>query len=149
MIFLKNAWEILKKVWTVFVAIGFFYFVFFKLFPYLQTKSDHDRGCEIYHNIYTQSGKYKVEKKFIDYDNHARRRVDYSVNDIGEGTMIFDDALNLMYYNLQPGDSVIKKKNSMYYDLKSKTTNKDSMYEYYISCKDTINAKRLTPEDKN
>ena len=139
--------EILKKIWPIFIVIAL-YLVFNKLLPYLGSESDY--GCELYHNVYMQSLKYKVLKKYTDTYQHNYEKVEYSFNNNSEqGTMIFDVELNVMFYNLQPGDSVIKKKNSMFYDLKSKTTLKDSLFEFYISCKDTIAAKKPRPDDKN
>jgi hypothetical protein len=139
--------KILKKAWVVLIWIALYLFIF-KLIPYLDSKRDD--GCEIYHNVYAQSLKYMVVKKYTDTYQHNYEKVEYSFNNNSErGTMIFDVQLNIMFYNLQPGDSVIKKKNSMFYDLKSKTTLRDSLYEFYISCKDTTAAKKPRPDDKS
>lgn len=148
MSFFNKRSKIFMIMRLIFVVI-IFYLIFFRLFPYLLEKSDSDRGCKIYHKVYIENLKFKVVKKFTDHDNHNNWTVNYSFNNGEHGTMIFGEALNLMFYKLQPGDSVIKHKNSMYFNLKSKNSLKDSMYEYYVLCKDTLNARRRAPEDKN
>ena len=137
---------IVKKALPFIILIAM-YLVFNKLLPYLSDK--YNDGCEIYHRVYIQAIKFKVFDKFTDEQNHNRQTVNY-LNDKGKtASMLFvDDKLNLMYYNLKFGDSVIKKKYSMFYDLKSATTLKDSLYEYYVTCKDTIKAQQPRPDDK-
>jgi len=110
------------------------YLIFFKLLPYLTNKY---HGCYIHEDIYKQNIKSIVTGKFIDAANHNNKTIVYSTG-VHPGQMIFPGYLEDMYDYLNVGDSVIKEKSSVYYRVKSNVTNKDTVFKFYTTCKDSL-----------
>lgn len=121
----------------IFWVIGWIviYIVFFKVLPKL---TDKYHGCYIHKDVYVQSIKSRIIRKFIDSANHAEETIAFLGKDNKEEKMIFTPEFNGMYDSINEGDSIIKEKNSIYYKVIFETTGKDTIFKFYTTCKDSL-----------
>lgn len=122
------------RVLILITGLTILYFVFFKILPYLDKKY---HGCYIYQDINDQEMKSIVVEKLIDKANHNEETIIFSDGKKSIKKMIFPGYLEDMYFYLNIGDSVIKRKNSIYYRVKSKLTGKDTTFKLEVTCNDS------------
>ena len=124
-----------KKVTIAISGWILIYLVFFKLLPYL---TDRYHGCYIHEDVYKQAIKSTILDKYIDSENHNSETAIYA-GDHNKGViMVFRPEFGALYDFLNAGDSIIKKKGSIYYEVKSKATGKDTLFKFYTTCKDSL-----------
>jgi hypothetical protein len=123
-----------KILFTIFCMV-IIYVIFIRLLPYL---NDKNYDCDLYNKIYYQQISALVERKFIDTRNHNYRKIIYSEKAKVKQDMILEGEFQEIYDFLKVGDSLIKKKKSIYYKVKSNTTGKDTLFKLETDCKDTL-----------
>lgn len=107
--------------------------------PYL---SDNYQGCYIHKEIYGDEISAIIVSKYVDYDNHGEQTIAYVENGKSERKMVFPGYLIDLYDYSNVGDSIVKRKNSIDYRIKSKIDGKDSIFTFESFCKDSIAIKR-------
>ncbi|NHA02855.1 hypothetical protein G7092_03575 [Mucilaginibacter sp. HC2] len=126
-----------KRIIFWLIGWAIIYAVFFQVLPYL---TDRYHGCYIHQDVYAQSIKSVVFKKFIDHANHNEKTIVYLENN-REKSMIFTPEFYGMYDFIDVTDSIIKNINSVNYRVKNKTTGKDTTMKFDTTCKDSLNKK--------
>jgi hypothetical protein len=96
-------------------------------------------GCGKHQEVYNQSISGRVLQKYIDSKNHNYQTVVFSGMDgYQPGVMIFSPEFYDMFDLINVGDSVVKKKNTIYYKVIFKATGKDTLFPFHSVCKDSL-----------
>ena len=107
-------------IWiALFLTIVFIIFLY--VFPHLNGENN---GCYLHKEVYVQEIRSKIEKKFINTPNHALKKIIYLDHDSNENELVFTAEYKGMYDSLSVGDSIIKKRGTLDYEVKSKATGK-------------------------
>lgn len=96
-----------NKILYLIVAGIVLYIVFFAILPRL---GDRYKGCNLHHDVYVQSIRSRVLKKFVDSSNHYDQVIVYSGQDKEPHIMSFTPEFLDMFDRINPGDSIIKEK---------------------------------------
>ena len=123
----------LKTILLVIFAILFYSFIFYLLPQYNQRYY----GCSLHQEVYVQKISSKLKRKFINADEHNFPTIIYSDNG-EEQSMVLGNEFGSMFEDLNVGDSIIKRKNSINYEVKPNSTKVDTIYKFYTNCKDSI-----------
>ena len=118
------------------VGLGLMYFILIYYVPHWHEESS---GCYLHHEVYVQNIRSKIEKKLIDSHNHNYKEIIYLDENKEEKTMVFTPEFQVMFDSLNVGDTIIKEKNSIYYKIKYNKLQKDTIFQFYTMCKDSIN----------
>jgi hypothetical protein len=124
-----------RKIIIVIVFWIILYFIIFQLIPYYNNKY---AGCSLHKEVYTQFINSTITRKFIDSNEHANPTISYNKEDGTEQSMVLYGEFDGMFDYISVGDSILKKKNSLFYIIKSKVTRKDSIFKFDSVCKDSI-----------
>ena len=125
----------IKKIILGIIFYIFLYIFITRLYPYYHNKYV---GCSLHKDVYIQSIKSTIRRKFIDSDEHAYPTISYIDSDGFEKSMILFGEFDGMFDFISVGDSIVKEKNSLFYKIKSTATGKDSIFEFDTACQDSI-----------
>jgi hypothetical protein len=97
-------------------------------------------GCELHRTVYALTLKSKVTDKLIDVNEHNYQTVYYlNFGNKYKNYMVFSDPeFNYMYDFIEPGDSLIKAKNTLAFTIRTKRLKKDTVFLFSTMCKDSI-----------
>ena len=118
--------------------VGLFWSVFLIIFLLLSQSGRKFSECRIYKEVFAQTIKAKVERKFIDTLNHNNKTITYLNEKKEPNEIIFHSELRAIYNFLNVGDSIVKSQYSLYYYVKSNATGKFTRFSFHTSCKESI-----------
>ena len=119
------------------------YLLFRKVMPYYDKKT---YGCDLHREVYAMVLKSQITNKLIDVNEHNYPTI-YFYNFGSKDKQyirVYNPEFNYLYDFLEPGDSLIKTKNSLYFIVKSTRLKKDTVIMFSTFCKDSI--KQLSRE---
>jgi hypothetical protein len=100
-------------------------------------------GCGKHQEVYKQSINGRVLQKYVDTKNHNYQTAVFSGMDgYQQGSMIFSPEFYDMFDLINVGDSVIKRKNTIYYRVIFKATGRDTIFPFHSICKDSLKNQR-------
>ena len=107
----------MKKIFRIYFTlslIGFFILIFSKREKFFQ--SDEDFFKSLINNYSSMVFNGKVTSKFFDEKDHDRMKII-----LNDNTILFADYENPEFYHfIEIGDSLIKRRNSLHFELKRK-----------------------------
>ncbi|HEY9000685.1 MAG TPA: hypothetical protein VIM89_04995 [Mucilaginibacter sp.] len=128
-----------KRIVRIIIALIVFYILYRYLIPYMHNKYE---GCGKHQEVYNQSINGRVLQKYVDAKNHNYQTVVFSgINGYQQGSMIFSPEFYDMFDLINVGDSVIKKKSTIYYKVIFKASGKDTIFPFHSICKDSLSNK--------